>query len=655
MQLDPTAWAIASVGCVYDWLMTRRWKQIFIGSIPMAILMIVIALVVRGHTLDKNKLAQYYLELGEKEIKSWDDRWAPGGEGVLSTPATADKNSATAGKNSATESKDQDQPKSTNDGQTDNSEVNDQPTESNTEEKSISPYAMALFRRVQQLQANNPRSRFVVAMVHAQRGSYMQAKSILRTIAPDDRDGYSPAHAWLSQFHIQQGIQTSEQVSLVRHHLLAAFKGDRVPTHVLAAGGQFFNVLKEFETALACWQRAVSSMPQYWLQMSETAKLCGKDRLADEALQNAVAYFQNKVTQNPRDNHNRILLAESLVRQKKLDEGERVLIEGRRIKDDFQLRRLHSQVYVARYRMTLGVVDGGINANLAALNQALDIDPTNPIIFEEVAHLATLGGAQSSDKLMVELRSFLAEGRATATTHLWIAELHLVAIQKAEASGRTIADPKVASDYKTAIFHLEQFVNRQPDAADCLNNLAHVLVKAAPSRLNDALKFAKQATSLSQPPRAEFFDTLGMVYLAMNDAKLAIAAYERAIELKPTEGEFHRGAAAAYDKAVDKNMAEIHRQKAKALDAKAAAIKLQDATTKPQAPTSQPANATPSTVESPAESQPPAPRQQPATETKATIKQPSAGSATKAPPNVSKPNPIKSPLPPQSSKSKSPK
>ncbi len=582
MQLDPTAWAIAFVGFVYDWLMTRNWKQVLIGLIPTCFLVLVAVLVVRGHTLDKNDLAQWYLELGEKEIEDWDDQWAP------SRDSAAEQSKSDATKEAKPENKGaekSDAGKSEEKGANDSSS-----TAGEAEEKTISPYAMALFRRVQQLQVNNPRSRFIVAMVLAQRGSFSQAKALLAPIASDNSDGYPPAHAWLAQFHSRKGIDNADDVSLVRHHLLAAEKGERVPMNTLLLGGQFFRLIKDLKLSMRFWQRAAEFERQYLLQVAELANVIGNTRLAESAINEATVYFDNKVKQNARDNVSRILLAECLVRQRKLDEAEKILVEGRTIKDDPQLKRLHSQVYVVRFELSLSTLDGKVNANLPALNQALQIDQTNPMIFERVAHLASLGGAQPSAKLMEELRTFLAEGRATATTHLWIAQLHLAAIQRAEADGLSANDPKVADDYKEAVFHLEQVANRMPEAADCLNNLAYVLTKSAPNRLNDALKFASQATQIAQPPRAEFFDTLGMVYMAMSDSQKAITAYERAIELKPSSADFHRGAAAAYEKSGNQGMAEIHRQKAALIEKANAANPPIDSTS---------ATGTPSTSEQP--------------------------------------------------------
>lgn len=568
MRLDPAAWTLSLVGCFYDWLLTRDWKKVILGMLPALFLLAAVAIVVRGHTLNKDKLAGWYLELGDKEIAAWEKQWAPESSDQLvaiaseqeskrdgsSQVPTGDATNATSDENGTpTESP----------GAGADSGVSE-PTQASAQESKarfISPFAMALFRRVLQLQAGDQRAQWIVGMIMAQRGSSTQAMERLRRIAPDDREGYHPAHAWMAEYYMRKG-DSAESFPIILHHLTAAFKGSRVPIPVLLAGGQLLFKYGLFDQSVAALQRAAQADPQFALPLAKCARYASNllstnqvnakgltvgqlDIIASSAEQRAIAVFSERVKKNPKDSESRLLLAEALVNQRKLKEADALLIEGRQLHDTLQLRRGHSEVWRMKFVASRSVVGGKLYSEIESLENAFRIDPTNPHIAQEVALLARLGGERPAKELLDQLQEFLAQGKATATTHAWIAEHYLV-----------------RGEYKESIPHLEQLVNRMPDSADYLNNLAYVLTKVAPNRLAEALEFSRRASKLN-PFRSDFHDTLGIVLTAMGKTTEAITAFEEAIRLEPDKADFHTRAAEAYTKLGEPSMANSHRKIAK--------------------------------------------------------------------------------------------
>ncbi len=86
--------------------------------------------------------------------------------------------------------------------------------------------AELLFRRVQQLQQNDVRSVFFVALCYLKRGAANQAMAMLNRIAPADRVGYRAAHAFLAEQMMMRPLNQAE-IPLLRHHAVAALDSDQ--------------------------------------------------------------------------------------------------------------------------------------------------------------------------------------------------------------------------------------------------------------------------------------------------------------------------------------------------------------------------------------------------------------------------------------------
>lgn len=82
MQWDPTRWLISLAGFIYDWIITREWSRSLLCFLPVFLLVGIVVAAASGNWRDRDRLAQWYLELGDEEIAEWEQSWAPaaGGE-----------------------------------------------------------------------------------------------------------------------------------------------------------------------------------------------------------------------------------------------------------------------------------------------------------------------------------------------------------------------------------------------------------------------------------------------------------------------------------------------------------------------------------------------------------------------------------------------
>ena len=565
INLDPTRWLVSCAGFLVDWILTREWAKIGLSSIPLLFLATVAGLVFWGSRLDKHQLAVRYLELGEKEIAGWEASWAPEKSATndnSNDPAITSTSDATKATASAASVKSS--------------------AASKTEKKELSRFAEVLFRRVQLLEPNE-RSQFVIGVTMAQRGATGQAQKMLSKIAPDNRPGYSPAHAWIAQNLLRQPI-TDDNVRLVVHHVAEAVKWDRVPESILLMGSELLLRLGDRGGCLNLLKQAAAVNPANNLFLLQRSRQLQNKLLAEQAAAQAETYFRGLLERDPNNLKARLGLVQTLAENAKLTDAEQVIRIGMQIEPAPELTRGLSEVFRLRYLTSLKQDGETWTGDLQMLDASMRTDPTNPMVGEEIAKLARLNGKSPGDELIKKLQQFLAEGKATAATHAWIAELYLI-----------------RKSYSQALPHLEQVVTRLPNSPQYLNNLAYVIDEIAPERRQEALTFALRAVQFD-PSSADYYDTLAKVLVGLDRRTEAIAALESAIERQPKRKDLHEGIAALYKATENLPMAEQHLVMVKRITEYEEKIAAGAAVVEPKqsdANTSNPSSPAPSTPESP--------------------------------------------------------
>ena len=212
-------------------------------------------------------------------------------------------------------------------------------------------------------------------------------------------------------------------------------------------------------------KKAAEANPANHLFLFQRSKQLQNKVLAEYSASQAEAYYRGQVERDPNDLKARMGLVHTLAESAKLNDAEQVIRTGMQIEPSRELTRGLSEVFRLRYLISLKQDGSSWTGDLQMLDTAMRTDPTNPMIGEEIAKLARLNGSSPGDELIKKLQQFLAEGKATAATHAWIAELYLI-----------------RRSYAQALPYLEQVVNRLPNSAQYLNNLAYVLAEIAPDR-----------------------------------------------------------------------------------------------------------------------------------------------------------------------------
>lgn len=498
---------LAFSGFLLDWLITRDWRRVGVSLFVLVPATVLIVCSLWGVSLNRDGLAGEYLRLGERELNDATDGWAF--QGLRSTKL-------------------------------------------NEETDTVSRYTEALFRRAKSLQSSNPRTTFVIGALIAQRGGTAQAVSIMELLAPDNRVGHLPAHAWLADFMLRKGTVPEKEVPRLRHHVEHAVKWEQVPAKILAAATQFALQARDNSRAIELLAQSAEKQPEFEAELFRLALQLGNMRVAEQAAEKALPRLLALVESDRATVFDRLALSEILAYKKQYEAAQAAIEDGLKAENlsesnRQQLARGLSEFFRRRYTESLTHTPLSWTADLKMLDRAMRADPTNPLIAEEVAKLARIGQKAPPDELMAKLQDYLARGVATPVTHTWLAEAYII-----------------RENYDKAITHLENVVRRLPDAAHSHNNLAYALALSSPDRLPDALSHARSAVS-TNPKEADFHDTLGYVLMEMGQLEDAIPAMETAIELAPNRPDFHTRLADAYSKKGEKSLAEAHQRVANQL------------------------------------------------------------------------------------------
>lgn len=543
MAFDPSQFVVGFAGFVVDWVLTREWKRILLTGIPFVLLATVLGLVAWSSREGNNfELAKWYLELGNEEIAEWEQAWAP-----------------------TDDASDEEAEGDESDGE---DEVGDEPLSLglNGGRPEIPQFAYALFQRVQMLSPGD-RSQYVIGTALLQQGALSQAEQLLTKIAPDEgATGYAPAHLVLAQLYGQKAsLDPAERKQLIIHHLRQATRWNRLPLQYLSETVQLLvnesqlaereGLLAERERllmeALALQDKAAERDPAKNIGVAKLAQVVGNVKLAERASRTAEEYLREKQETEPEEPKHRIQLAELYMFLGKVDQAQETLFAEVSFEPTPEYRRAQSQFFLNMFRRSYSTKNGKGEIKVGLLDNAMRIDPTNPLVGEEIAKLAKVGLLQPGDAFLEQLNKFLVEGTATVATHGLLAETHLI-----------------KQDLKSAIPHLRQVVQRQPDAAGSLNNLAYCIAEVEPEKIDEALFFAQRAIQVANErniKEAEFFETFSMVLEKAGRTDEAITAIETAINISKANPEFHEVAARLYRKLGNDTLADAQAARAKEL------------------------------------------------------------------------------------------
>lgn len=369
-------------------------------------------------------------------------------------------------------------------------------------------------------------------------------------LAPDDRAGYPPAHRRRAlALAAEMGSKlTAEGLQRLRWHLEHSGTDPDVMVEQLWAS--YFQTVGLPEQSIRHMETAVKIDPRLMWQLANLYR--GAKNLAAEnrVLRESEVYLVKAVQATPDDRELRILLAMTLVRLSKIDEAERVMLEGLARFDLPEMRRSACEFYLMRFDQTLLQQPSAHARQLEFVLKALELDDAFVEVYNRCVLLYERSPkSESADALRTRLLERCEGDRSPALAHFALSSFYLV-----------------DRDATTAEQHLWQSNRLDGGLAVVSNNLAWILAHHDQPDLEKSMELALEAVKAA-PNEPRFIDTYATVLLKQGRFDQAITQFESILPFVPDKRSVHRKLADAYRQAGQLSLAQRHQEMSKSASA----------------------------------------------------------------------------------------
>ncbi len=461
------------------WFATRRWKATLL-MLPIVLMLLAVGSVVAVGKLSTNRSkVKWYVDLADERI-------------TLATRKLP--NTELPSKDSSTTPK---------------------AAKQIADPKDIAEFVDMLFRRVLQLENNNRRALFHVALQMSRYGKVSAARHIMDGLAPTKFGGYDSAHAWVAGDMIQRA-QSGESIDseTLKHHLKYGTMRPDVNPVLLVVYAQLLQRDDQITEAEQVLRKAAKFEPRLLLSSIAIYVRNGMVGQAKSAADMLVDSVKDKWTGEEAD-ENLLLAAQGYVLTNRLDMGIELMQSGLKLRPQSPvLRRALSDAMRIKFRTTLVTKDSQVRVNLEYLNFAIALDPTNVAIREELDMLSQMGIGQN-DSTLKALRDQIAINGTSYISRIILAESSLR-----------------SRDFPSAVNQYEVLLAELPNMTLAINNLAMIYTFLEVPRNDEALKIIDRAIEIS-PDFAELHDTRAEVLIASGRKSDAIASFEDALKRDP--------------------------------------------------------------------------------------------------------------------------
>lgn len=412
--------------------------------------------------------------------------------------------------------------------------------------------AALLLERVVRLRPADDETLFELATMAQQAGDQARAAVLIRQLAPDDGQGYAPAHVQVGRYYLNRLHLATGNFERAQTHLSHALTLDPDnPTAHALLGQLYFSrgawdpAITELEGALEAAQSGARDLPEELyavrLLLAKAYSFRGRTEEAARLGRAVRQHYAEQLAANPRGNvQSRIILADACMFLEDFDAAAQTLNEGLVLHDqDPALRSALARFNVAWSDALLRTGRGSRTERFELLSAALLLDPNYVMIFDRM-----MGILKEGDDTAADAREFLlknvTEGKATGLSHLLLGS---AAFQE--------------RDLEAAAYHLERARALLPNALIVANNLAWFLAFRDPPDLQRAEDLINSVLQTA-PNDPRFLDTRGQIYAKQGRWNEAIADLERALDAGLPGAETHLALALCYESKGLPDLAAYH-------------------------------------------------------------------------------------------------
>lgn len=521
---QPRTFALGLIELVASWFHTRRWTALMFGLPLLVIAVYMIGSSLLLHWVGPEQTLRGYWALIESEIKQ--NSALLQAEELARTSDNDDKDS-----------------KATRDDLSEKAEP-DEVANALTSNEQFSSYINHLLLKVLELEISDVRATYLVANTLSTNGRTAQARQMMRRIAPELERGFAPAHSWLAADRLLiLGIKDEREKAILLTDLAEARRWAGVKPMLLSAYADLLMRDNRFPEAMEVLQEAGQRDSRLRIKLASVAKQKEVTHLFESIKNDMMPPRQERVQAGVAMELDYIELVSLHLLDENTTEAVELAQKGlRQFPKNAQITRLLSNAFMMAFDRE-SKNSSSSEIRLDYLDKAMKSDPGNPIVMEKVAELAAQGKI-ADEEITNYLRDQLAEGKATAVTHLLVAIGHLK-----------------KSELAKALVHLEIAQGLAPNNPIILNNLALCIARERPEELQKARRMMEYALSISRPD-AEMYDTYGEILVMCKDYVVAIRAFEAALQINNDRPGTRKKLAEVYTKVALTDMAEAVENKA---------------------------------------------------------------------------------------------
>ena len=335
---------------------------------------------------------------------------------------------------------------------------------------------------------------------------------LLDYLAPDDSQGYAPAHRARaiarSRILGQRPIDARELESLGWHVQQSLGIEDETLQRLRS---DFYLVTGKTDLALSELSKLADASPEYWFALAEVLLSRGDLNLARNALGRAAVAYEKRTGLNPADIESRIRYATALGRLGEFDSAIEIMSNGWKLTPDERFREGLCEVYLMKFQKQRNI-QGPIEQQWEYLQRALEWNAKNRLVYEALSQMCADVKARPIGP-MIRTKIDMLLDDSESSSGLLFAKSNLLLMDKQPALAMEI---------------LGEIVRKDQEFHPAMNNLAWLLIdqtSVLPEELEQAHRHASRAVELL-PSSASYRDTLGLVLVKQGRWTEAIAEFE---------------------------------------------------------------------------------------------------------------------------------
>jgi len=415
-------------------------------------------------------------------------------------------------------------------------------------------YVKILNERILVTEPQDNSAKYRLALSQAISGNEDECFRIMREVASEVNGPFPAANSWIAAKLINEFKKTNDGNLMpeIVSQLKIASNWPGIRPQMLAFYARILASSGMVGDAISIAKEAVKRSRDYHLDLMQYYNISGNiDGLRTSGYEVEKVYGSrlNTALETKSD---RLAVAEARFLLGKPDSAIDILKEG--LTKDSTVNKPELSRTISSYKLKMfeksiqRLDDGSVIADVSYLDDAVDADPNNPSISEVVARMLPLK-IRPSRKVIAVLKQQIESGITTGDAHRILAEGYY-------ASGNTAE----------AIKSWESAVSKSPSDVSSRNNLALVLARETPPKMERAMQLIDEATRLA-PDSAEVFDTYGQILAIADKPSEAIAKLEAAIRLEPNRINTRKVLEQCYRKLNMNDLADDQSEAIKSLEA----------------------------------------------------------------------------------------